>query len=933
MNKKVYIAAALTMVAVVGCQKEFAPVTGSEQTNGAGLELRPEIGSVAMTFEAPDTKVERDGTVSWKFKDGDQVGAMLVDKVEDPEDGIKGYVQYASEQYSWHYSDYVKGPHAYSVNGVSKNFLFTETYMTQTYSGPTAKLHTSQEWYKIDPEFVYSNYPYTGNSNANGRNFTTPAKLVEGHYVFYAPYNGNGTRGPLVVTLPTKQDVSYDGETLSNGTKVSRKAIDDFFAGSDPVLASVKFLSTENTSNVESQLEPIFAYPRFTIKNDFEGFLFDGTTVADLKLGNSTSLEASRYISTAKASKYTMTVKQVELYVDDEEGTQFAYKQALNPDGLYSATYSPEKVEARWSVAKTDKVYQTAATSAVLDAQSVYNTLENPAFQNDKDKNNFVEYEGQAPMMKEEKRIVLTFGDEGYTLAPGESYSFNVVMPAEDYTTDGLYARVLVSIDGKDYYILTNDNTVTQGKYTKPTAAVYKLNTEDDALEGFASTSATAGIYNKILTKEITNYRFIDRDEHGAAEQAGDHSALILVRGEQFPVSEVNTDRTMGVKSFAGNMLTINLVGGDYQIAVAKAVKKEDKVKGIKTFKDFTDFLDAAHQNATALEETTDPTKADYTHFYLDEECELVINADLVKELVGRVGKAPKIVFSTNLPIANDVIVEETTKKGEYTFFVDKDKKQGYNVSYSNTGKLDAVSANALGNGIQYVTISEDTELKAANTTTGTVVFVHSSAVNSKAIVKAKSNISGIVLTTYAKESNDMTVFLKVSCETDAWVVAPAYNNFRTVTVDNGGSLTNALNDMAKVENTGLGVINGKAADVNVTVQNLNISAIAKDTKINRITIAPDVATSATAPFIITADAIKVFANLTDGVNIDLGANLTDLSSPESLTMTNVKTMTATKNATWRTPSGNKITVTFPKGATWEKITGSTYVEIINANN
>lgn len=93
-----------------------------------------------------------------------------------------------------------------------------------------------------------------------GTAWNTQANLVEGNYVFYAPYNAaHLTRQPIVVTLPMEQDCAEES-----------KSVTDFYAGTDPVTLGFDFLKAP--ANKDELISPsvkmtnIFAYPQITIK-------------------------------------------------------------------------------------------------------------------------------------------------------------------------------------------------------------------------------------------------------------------------------------------------------------------------------------------------------------------------------------------------------------------------------------------------------------------------------------------------------------------------------------------------------------------------------------------------------------------------------------------------------------------------------------------
>ena len=894
MRKSIYIAAALATVALVGCQKELVPV-GSEQGN-AGLDQRPVLASSTLTIGDAATRAtvkdaDKDD-ISWVWEAGDRVGAMLVDQVKT--EPIDGYVKNADpESVSWSYFDYVKGPKAYSVNGVSKNFLFTETYPTSSY-GPTDKKHTSQEWYVRD-QHTWTNYPYTLEGDA----FTTPARLVEGHYVFYAPYNAKlATRGPLVVTLPKNQKVTKDEPT---------KAISDFFANEDgnPVVLGMSYLEAANTSHVEAQIGHIFAYPKITIKNNFNGYLFDGKKAKVASSKNDKSIV--RYISTDEAAKYTMTIKQIQLYSNRKDAFAYQREVVVADDaqgataGLYKAVTAKANEVGRWYEAKTDTKFQTASTSDVLSTTSygeaeAYPKNKVPAFYGD--------MEAPSAMAALKQCVVVDFKD--VELKNGEEFSFYAVVPAEDYTDGGLFARILVTIGEKDYYIVTND--IKNDVYDKTQSAVFEVTKElaeskftDKDLEGFGFTSAVNS-----FPEGTGDYRFTDRNNKGS-------NTLVLVRGQRWPVAEVNEDKTTGVKDHRGNLMTINLVGGTNQAAFAADVKDETKDGGIVTNEDFIKYVNGVNQNAelTQVANEEDAEKS-ANSFYLNSENTIVLDNALI-EALSRRQLNKTITFIDNLPIASDVVVKEATEK--------VDSKPTYDFiagDYSFTVVYSGVDFNndaeALTNGINVITAANVT-LSVDDDVTGAVVFIKDGS--STVTVDEGEGISGIVVGT----GNT----LLVKTELDAWVLTPDQNSEAKVELQRGATMTNTLTNVKFVENSGKVAFAGKATTVNYTVGNLDIEAIPAATKINQLTIDPNQLGTVE----ISQENLSVLDALTN-VTIQLSAKVGSLTSKADVDFTKAnvkvaKVVAANSSTKWNTTSGETIWITYKKPAS-----GSFFTNIEN---
>lgn len=844
MKKRTYIAAAMAFVALVGCQKDLLQSASVDKADDVNLDQRPVVGNVTLSVGGPETRVVRDevaGNADWKFKEGDQVGAMLVDRVKNgvniptsstnPGGGLDGWNKKNGQSARWAYFEY--------VNGVTKkignaDYIFTDTYKT----AEATEKNDAREFYDITQE-VWTNYPYNQVAGSTS-SFQTEARLVEGNYIYYTPYNeAVQTRGPLMATLPVKQDVSTEF-----------KAVEDFYAGNDPVLATITYLSAKAAdTKVSAEMQPIFAYPKFTIINDFEGYLFDGN------LGGKNN---AYYLSTAnEAKQYTMTVKKIEIYTGNN--TKLFWKKGIYATYLDQAVRETKDPTKGWN--KVGNNYETAKTSAILSSAGTYDQ----AYKFSEAENAY-EFEGdivKTTIEKKSNRIVLDFGD-GVVLEPNSKpYSFHAVMPAEDYTEAGLYATILVEIEGKEYYILTNQ--AKDGSFDEtlqiPGMVINKAMTDGVKSEwyDYAYFTKNGGITG------VTDYQFVDRYNH-----ASDN--IVLVRGERFPVAEINADRTP--KNFYGDLLKIDLVGGMSQIAVAK--KKEvtpepepepEAPKGILTTADLLNYLNDVHRDAHVEEvDEWDDDNATFNFLKEEEGFDVVINADVIAALENRLPDG-SITLKTNLPIAAGVSVELVDDK-TYEFSANGHK---YKISYT----LAFPSSSDVVNGIN---VGVTGNIKAKNNTvTGAVVFTTGPT--------SLTNPAGIVTINVA---NGTTLTVNATADVAAVILAEA----ATVEIVNGSkNLTNPNNKFDKVINSALVAFEGPAKTVEYSCFGWDIAPIAANTKVNYLKINPTKA-SGISSFEINNEAVKLVANLKD-VTIELGSNITGLTSKSNVTLTNIKKLTA----------------------------------------
>ena len=743
MKKRTFIAAALAMAALVGCQKELAPVVGLEQTGNAGFDQRPVVGNVALTIGGAETRatVGSNG-YNWTPEVGDAVGAMLVDEVVASE-GIDGYyVQGKTDKGQWTYAQYATATPK-TFNKV--DYLFTDTYVSDE---EDAAQHTGQAFYKITNDVVYSNYPYT---SEDGKSYTTPASLVEGHYVFYAPYSERtGARGPVVVTLPVNQDVSE-----------TSKAVKDFYNGENPAMLAAAYVSAKDTKSIKATMSSIFAYPQFTIVNKFDGYLFDGDLYTD----------KVTYVSTeAESKKYDMKLIQMEIFLAQNSNNLLAYKRALKAQALYDAMEATEAGEM-WNNHKT--VYKTLPTSSVVSSESAYTVIN--GFSADESPNAVFENE-MGTANTPQQRIVLDFG--GKELKYGDPYTFFAIMPAEDYTEAELTARILVEIGGKEYYIWTSGN----GKPALAEEAV------TNALKGHAKTTA------KKLKDNGADYKFYDRHNRGS-------NTLVLVRGQRYPDAEVYSDKTYegGLKSFAGEMLTVELTGGFKQLALAKAVEPEEEVpveKGIRNNTDFIDYINSVRTDAN-LEQKEDELADDApaNEFHLTSDNTVTLDGEIVTALA-KMQQGKTITFYENIPIGDGVTVTvDDEYDGDGTAYVFSTAGgDSYTIIYTEDADFNS-DGTKLVSGINVIT-NNNTTLKAG-AGENAVVFVKIDAEKDKVVaISDPAGINQIFV------EGDVTVQVNATADVTAIIDAPE----ATVVINKAskGGLTNPNNVFKIVENNAL---------------------------------------------------------------------------------------------------------------------------------
>lgn len=218
-TKKILGTLALAALAAACSNEEFEAVGNQSTVPGDRIEL----GEVTLVMGGADTRFD----VGANFNDlkavvGDKVGACLID-VLNATDNKK------EPRYNYDLTSYISTNYGFEYDGSA--------------------------WY-------------------------TPAKMVEGNYLFYAPFNAEHvTRDALVAKLNPIQQLS----TKEDGNIDELSAIKEMIASGNIMALSHEFLSASSTDNVvRANLKPIYAYPYITLVNNYAPKVGNTLTPTDL---------------------------------------------------------------------------------------------------------------------------------------------------------------------------------------------------------------------------------------------------------------------------------------------------------------------------------------------------------------------------------------------------------------------------------------------------------------------------------------------------------------------------------------------------------------------------------------------------------------------------------------------------------------------------
>ena len=673
MRKQIFYSLVASAL-LVGCTADemIAPV---QDNAGIDLSKRPSLGQVTLGVGDEATRIAiQDGSAfAVDFVDGDKIGACIVDEPLTTAN-VPGsvWLNNAWQTQTWSFDEYVRG--------VSKNMWNNNWRTFEQTNGNRGS------FYGI-VEYISTNYPYT----KSGSIWTSPANMVEGNYFFYAPYNqGFLTRNPLVADMPLDQDCSeaegsvYDTKYQKGDVKASSKAINDLISGGTPSLIGYKFLQKENSNKPSVKTYNLYAYPMFTIVNDFNGYLFEGKHDA-----------GSDQATSVNKQKKTITIDRVEIYYNGKNANPIFNKAPFSFQGV------KDNLAGDWDAANFTTGTETAdVLGTATDAYTHNARFNTPA-----------KRLAQEPRLPGVRRTI--FGDNhiicnvNKTLQNGEKYHFHAVMPAGDYGND-LYARVYVTIDGKKYVMLTGNETAYSDNGTNWTTA-------DD--------------FRYLTTPNNADYQLIDKTN-------GSQKA-VLIRGQHYPMAEYvinQAGEATGTKSFAGQMLTINLSN----TTAFQLNNLQDDITATYGFANNSEFISYVQDNVqrgvplVEINNTVpqwrwkDPNYnggAGAGAFALVSGTQCMIDAQFIHDIYAQT--MPEITpstallnLATHLPIMNDVEVEAVSGGDQtLTFKAVKDGvtrkymvsygsvqtvgnnnkvANGYNVITDGRGELDAAGKNAI---------------------------------------------------------------------------------------------------------------------------------------------------------------------------------------------------------------------------------------------
>lgn len=380
-TKKILGTLALAALAAACSNEEFEAVNNSPALNG-----RVELGQISLSLGDANTRWTVGEGADFNnlyAEEGDEVGACLID----------------------------------------------------TYDGNADRNEPKNDYQLVN--YIQTNYSF---KKGSGTNWVSEAKMVEGNYVFYAPYNANhATRTSLTVKYNPVQQLAK----AADGSIDAVSAIKQLKESGQIMAVSHKFISRADSKSVTTNLLPIYAYPMVTLTNAYKEAPSAGAdpVATDLVINQVVITKKNGTFSTEGTLKFVSTPNKTAI---EEVTADPAVKSLVAKLGTFS-----------WYDADDEDTYAVNGEKNWKNGSKANYTAD------------LVDFDGA----KTSAAIVVKAPDNAWTLKAGASTSFHVVIPAADYsaTNDKLIIHVYTN---KGVFALGGTNgfvgTIAAGKrYTK----------------------------------------------------------------------------------------------------------------------------------------------------------------------------------------------------------------------------------------------------------------------------------------------------------------------------------------------------------------------------------------------------------------------------------------------------------------------------------
>ena len=271
-------------------------------------------------------------------------------------------------------------------------------------------------------DYASTNYKY---AKGQGDLWSTEALLVEGNYMFYAPYNEKAlTREQLKVTFPIEQSIDPTSRVI-DGADANTDAIQKFYENEEQVsVLGYTFLDAANPQKVVTPtMTHIYAYPQITLKNAYAPTIDSEVTP--------TAIEVKQVVISSDKFKKNYTVQHA------------AFINKMH--AAYAAVADPT----------TGKKDGTGQGNSDVEAGAWNNAV------------SFFDAKTTDIMVGSGDASITVNFNPALKLEAGGEFSFHVVMPADVYYAGDISYTIVMPGEERDQTFMASGNVKTFENNTK----------------------------------------------------------------------------------------------------------------------------------------------------------------------------------------------------------------------------------------------------------------------------------------------------------------------------------------------------------------------------------------------------------------------------------------------------------------------------------
>lgn len=389
-TEKILLSGMLATMMFAACTNEDIVPQKMEQAPEVDLSNRPVVGVVDLDF-GPQTRADlADGSFNHiTRKPGDKMGARIIDEVK---------------------------------------------------SNGECQLHT-ESGYTVS-KYAWSNYRYDYN-DATGK-WNSDALMVEGNYMFYAPYNEKALhRNALEIDFPVEQSVkTLKAVPESEACILNAEAVENFVESNlytyEVGHVFVDASDPDAGVSVSPRLTQLYAYPQITLVNDYTETEEKQSTD---KKGNLLYDEDGDPVMEPVVVGKDLKIDEIKIYASNK----FFAKATIDHEALVGA------LRLDLEPAFIDKNNNGRRDYGEYCNGHTFENWTEPDKANDGKTTWFLENARTSNIVTVEKYVncITVTLQQPVTIKPGYKVSLNVVLPAEDYSSTDLGVNVRVLKENK----------------------------------------------------------------------------------------------------------------------------------------------------------------------------------------------------------------------------------------------------------------------------------------------------------------------------------------------------------------------------------------------------------------------------------------------------------------------------------------------------